>query len=314
MRDHPRRGSLQFAPRVRAKRIYPNVRSVPKVEGKEIVEFAGYKVGMLQARLIEKRRNMHQGTEIITPATVIEVPPLLILGARFYEKTPYGLKTITEIWHKDVEKNKYVKRKIRNVKASKTKKEDISSFDLARYIVATQPYLAGIGKKTPEIFEITSFSQNIDDVLSKLGQQLSVSDVFAPGEFIDVISVTTGKGFQGAVKRFGVKTLSHKARKVKRKAGNLGPRHPARVLWTVPQAGQMGFHRRTEYNKWIIDVGNGEKYQRPGGWPHYGVIKSDVIVLAGSVPGPTKRLIRMRNAIRPAQENTEKPEVMEVIW
>jgi large subunit ribosomal protein L3 len=85
-------------------------------------------------------------------------------------------------------------------------------------------------------------------------------------------------------------------------------------MWTVPQMGQMGFHIRTEYNKWVLQVGDDAKMvEKPGGWKHYGVVKSSYMILFGSVPGVPKRLIRMRHAIR-LQEKTEAPEVLEIIW
>jgi large subunit ribosomal protein L3 len=86
-------------------------------------------------------------------------------------------------------------------------------------------------------------------------------------------------------------------------------------MWTVPQMGQMGFHTRTEYNKWVIKVGDDPaEVSKPGGWKHYGVVKSSYIIVAGSVQGPSKRLIRMRHAIRPNEPSTEAPEIIEVVW
>ncbi len=330
-RYHPRRGSLQYSPRVRAKRIYPRVRHVPVVEGKNVVEFAGYKVGMLQVDYIEKRKNRFTNREVVEPATLIEAPPLKVLAARFYEKTPYGSRTVTELWSDKIENN--VARKITGIKPNKDKDSVLDKikegFDKIKLIVATQPKLAGIGKKAPEVFEIHYFpttplpsepssdnsSQLLDEISSLLGNEICVGDVFAPGVFVDVITVTKGKGFQGSVKRFGVKLLSHKARKIRRKAGTLGPWHPAKTRWTVPQTGQMGFHTRTEFNKWVIEVGDEpSRVSKSGGWKHYGVVKSDYIILHGSVPGPSKRLIRLRYAIRCHEPPTEAPEIKQLIW
>jgi large subunit ribosomal protein L3 len=65
----------------------------------------------------------------------------------------------------------------------------------------------------------------------------------------------------------------------------------------------MGFHQRTEYNKRIIKIGeNGEEITPKGGFVHYGVIRGDYVLVSGSVPGTVKRLIRMRDAIRPPQK------------
>lgn len=72
---------------------------------------------------------------------------------------------------------------------------------------------------------------------------------------MDVLAITKGKGFQGPVKRWGVKILPRKSRKTKRGVAVIGPWHPTRVLYTVPRAGQMGYFQRTEYNKRILKIG-----------------------------------------------------------
>ena len=62
--------------------------------------------------------------------------------------------------------------------------------------------------------------------------------------------------------------------------------------------GQMGFHNRYDYNKWIIQVGN-EGLKTKQGFQNYGFVKDDFIMIKGSLPGSSKRLIRMRLAINP---------------
>ena len=127
---------------------------------------------------------------------------------------------------------------------------------------------------------------------------------------MDAIAVTKGKGFQGAVKRWGVKLLHHKNRKHRRMIGTLGP-WLSWVRPTVPQAGQMGFHKRTEYNKRILKIGeNGEEITPQGGFPHYGIVRNEYVIVHGSLPGSVKRIIRMRHAIRYIKGvKVEKPEI-----
>jgi large subunit ribosomal protein L3 len=80
-------------------------------------------------------------------------------------------------------------------------------------------------------------------------------------------------------------------------------------MWTVPRAGQLGFHRRTEYGKQIIKIGaDGKEVTPKGGFHKYGVIKGPYIVLRGSIPGHVKRLIRLRHSVR-APEEAVKPEI-----
>ena len=67
---------------------------------------------------------------------------------------------------------------------------------------------------------------------------------------------------------------------------------------TVPQMGQMGFHKRTEYNKRILKICENVADINADGWKNYGLVKGNYVIVKGSVAGPTKRLIRMRHAIR----------------
>ncbi len=317
----PRRGSLQFVPRKRAKRIYPKLKVKP-IANKIFGGFAGYKVGMLSVKMIENRKgSVNYGKEVVVPATLIEVPDLFVFGVRVYEPLPYGYKAVGEVWNFDPIK-KYLSRKITLPKGKYEKSiDDLSIMENhhVRALISTQPWKAGIRKKTPEVFEVPLYG-SIDDVISfvkdNLGKEISVDSVFKAGDFIDVSSVTKGKGFQGSVKRFGVKLQKRgKTDKVARRVGTLGPWHPARTSWRVPQHGQLGFHTRTEYNKMIIEVGDSpERVNKSSGWEHYGVVRSKYIILKGSVPGPAKRLIMMRHAIRPVDGKYDEIQVEKLLW
>lgn len=137
------------------------------------------------------------------------------------------------------------------------------------------------------------------------------SDFAKSGALVDVAAVTKGKGFQGAVKRWGVKLLSHKNSKHRRMIGTLGPKRPGLVRPTVPQSGQMGYHQRTEFNKRIIKIGeSGEEVNPKGGFLHYGSVRNNYLLIYGSVPGPTKRLIRIRDPVRPSKVSGDAPDVV----
>ena len=146
-----------------------------------------------------------------------------------------------------------------------------------------------------------------EEAQSLVGKELKVSDVIKPGMFLDVMAATKGKGWQGPVKRFGVATQRRKATGKVRHVGTLGPFHPAYVQYTVPMPGQMGFHKRTELNKLVMAVIPKEELDKlspASGWPHYGVVRNDCILLKGSIPGPKKRIVRLRLSVRkqPAEE------------
>ncbi len=310
--SRPRRGSLAFSPRKRASSIVPRIRSWPDYDGEpKLLGFAGYKAGMTHIIMIDDRRNSPTyGEEIVVPVTVIECPPLKVMGIRVYKNTPYGLQIAGEVWTNELDE--YLGRRINLPKKTPDvdKLREIEDIAEVRVITYTQPYkITGVPKKVPDVMEQKVGGSDINAVLDyaieKLGKEVRISEVFQEGALIDVIAITKGKGFQGPVKRWGVITLDAKhARSSKhRRVGTLGPWTPARVRWTVPQAGQMGFHQRTEYNKRIIKIGeNGEEITPKGGFVHYGVIRSDYVLVSGSVPGPVKRLIRMRDAIRPPKK------------
>ncbi len=178
--------------------------------------------------------------------------------------------------------------------------------DDIRVIVSTIPVLSGIGKKKPELVEIKIGGGMIEDRIKYaeeiLGGYILPSDVFLEGQFIDVIGVTKGKGFQGVIKRFGVKELPrwHKHRKGSRKIGARSPGFG--TMSETPQAGQMGFHRRTEYNKRIIRIGmNGWEITPKGGFLGYGLVYGPYIMLHGSTIGIRKRLLVLRHPIRPPE-------------
>ena len=185
-----------------------------------------------------------------------------------------------------------------------------------RGIFQTQPYETSLPRKKPDIIEIkvNSIKNSIEEfkfALEHLGKEMRARDVLTEGDLIDVIAVTKGKGFQGPVKRFGIKILTRKNSKIKRAVACIGPWHPARVLYTVPRPGQLGFHQRTEYHKRIMQIGENEEEINPkGGLINYGKIKGDYLLILGSVPGPKKRLIRLRKTIRPLKSfEVKSPEI-----
>ena len=140
-----------------------------------------------------------------------------------------------------------------------------------------------------------------------------MTDVFKPGQLVDISAVTKGFGFQGSIKRWGIRRLSHKAQKIRRKVATLGPWHPHKVRWTVPQMGQTGYHTRTEYNKRILRISADPKeILNQAGWKNYGIVKGSFIIILGSVGGITKRLVILRQALRPYRAE-QVPQLQEVL-
>jgi len=316
-KHHPKRGSRGFSPRKRAKAETPHIKSWPTGGDKPKIQgFLGYKAGMTHAFVVDYRpTSTTSGKEVVMPVSVVETPPMRIAAIRAYKKTHHGSETIGEIWAEKF--NSELSKRIPLPKSDKKKNWNITkNADDIRVIVYTQPKLVtGIPKKIPEIRELGisggSIDERIEYAKSILGKEVTINDVVREGDMLDVIAVTTGKGFQGHVKRWGVKLLSHKNSKHRRMIGTAGSWHPSWIQQTVPQAGQTGYHQRTEYNKRVIKIGEkGEEITPSGGFPHYGLIRNSYVLIHGSIPGPTKRLISMRDAIRYQRGvKIEKPDI-----
>lgn len=298
---NPHHGSLQFWPRKRAKRVYARVRSNLTGKDAKPLEFAGYKVGMTHVEVTDNRPNsITKGEAIVYPVTIIECPPIKISSIKFYKNTTNGSKVVSEVFSDKLDKE--LERKIR-VKSVKKKVDDIKEFDDVKVTVYTNPKLTTIGKKKPEFFEVCVGGKKEDKLKwakENLGKEVNVADVFQEGQQIDIHAVTKGKGFQGPVKRFGVSLKHHKSEKGVRRVGSLGPwKAQGHVMWKVAHAGQMGYHLRTEYNKWLLKIGaNPDEVNTKSGFKRYGVVKNPYVLVKGSIPGPVKRLMRLTNTIR----------------
>jgi large subunit ribosomal protein L3 len=293
---------MQFWPRKRASSSHARIRTWNATKDAKPLAFAGYKAGMTHLMIIDnKATSPTKGETIAMPVTVVECPPLKVAGVRCYHLRNNRLVLATQVWSDKLDKD--LSRILPLPKKSKTtiaqlKPEQYREF---RLLVHTQPRLAGL-KKTPEVFEVGmggTAQQQLEYAKGMLGKDLQIKDVFAQGQQVDSHAISTGKGLQGPVKRFGVSIRSHKSQKTTRGPGALGPWH-GNFNWPVAHAGQMGYHQRTEYNKWIVQIGDDPvKINPAGGFVQYGQVRSPYVVIKGSVPGPTKRLIKLTTPLRP---------------
>lgn len=82
------------------------------------------------------------------------------------------------------------------------------------------------------------------------------------------------------------------------------------VRKTIRQAGQTGYHQRTEFNKQVLRISSPEDNEvtPDGGFLHYGEVSNPYMILRGSLPGPAKRLLRFRDACRP-RKNVGEAEI-----
>jgi len=281
--------------------------------------------------------------EVVEAVTILETPPVVVVGIVGYVETPRGLRQLTSVWAEHLSeecrrrfyKNWYKSKRKAFSKASKkwTDEDGKKSIErdlekikkyctVVRVLVHTQQKLIRLKQKKAHIMEMQinggTIAQKVDWAKEHLEKTISVSSVFGQDEMIDVIGVTKGKGFRGVTFRWGTKKLPRKTHKGLRKVACIGAWHPARVGFTVPRAGQCGYHHRVDRNKKIYRIGRGihtkdnklvkdnasteyditEKTITPmGGFPHYGEVNEDFVMLKGCVPGPKKRVLTLRKSL-----------------
>ena len=312
----PRHGSMGFSPRKRSESPVPHFSSWPEIEtGPKLQGFAGYKAGMTHAFVVDYRpTSTTSGQEVQIPVTVIETPPMRVAAVRVYRRGHAGLVVAGEMWADKIDKE--LRRLFPTPKkhdgSDALGKLDAAEIDDVRVITYTQPILVtGVPKKEPELMEQRigggTLPERLEYARTLLGREIRVSDFCREGSMVDVAAITKGKGWQGHHTRWGTKLLSHKNSKHRRNIGTLGNFQPGYVRPTVPQSGQLGYHQRTEYNKRILRIGDDGKDITPdGGFMHYGPVRTSYVLVHGSIPGPTKRLIRFRDAARGGYVHLEK--------
>lgn len=345
--EAPRHGSLGFLPRKRTKKHRGKIRSFPKDTDRDapahLTAFMGYKAGMTHVvRFVERPGSNDHKKETVEAVTILETPPMVVVGIVGYTRTPTGLRALTTVWaqHLGEEmrrrfyKNWYASKKKAFTKYAKKYDGDKKAGDdvekevarikahccVVRVIAHTQIRKLNLRQKKAHVLEIqinggADTAAQVDFGRSLFEQEVPVGNVFAEGERVDVIGVTKGHGTEGVVTRWGVSRLARKTHRGLRKVACIGAWHPARVQFSVARAGQNGYHHRTEKNKRIYRMGKkvaeGEKdttcttevdltekgITPVGGFPHYGIITNDWVMLKGCVPGPKKRPITMRKTI-----------------
>jgi large subunit ribosomal protein L3 len=315
----PRHGSLAYLPRKRAKSILGRIRFWPRIEGDapRLLGFAGYKAGMTHVFKIEDRkRSPNFGKEVVSSATVLDTPPIFVCAMRVLTRDLYGLRNLSEAWVKDppkeLEKILTVPESFSTDESLKKIEENLANVSTVRVVAITQPRQTSVPKKKPDIMEIEvgggTILQRFEYAKALLGKAIAPTELFKDGQYVDTVAVSTGKGWQGPVKRWGVTILQAKGRKTKRGVATLGPWNPHHVMYSVARAGQMGFHQRTEFNKRILKIGaDGKEITPKGGFIRYGVVRGPYMLLEGSVAGTEKRAIRLRYPARPPGDVGEEP-------
>ena len=116
----------------------------------------------------------------------------------------------------------------------------------------------------------------------EIGQELK-ADLFNPGDIIDVVGTSKGKGFAGAVKRhnFARGSMGHGS-KYHRRPGSLAAKGPARVFKGRKLPGHLGGERVTVQGLKVVKV-----------YP-----ERNLILIKGSIPGPRKGLVIIKDSVK----------------
>ncbi|KAL8669281.1 MAG: hypothetical protein Q9168_006122 [Polycauliona sp. 1 TL-2023] len=337
--EAPRHGSLAFLPRKRASRHRGKVKSFPKDNPKEPVHLTaamGYKAGMttIVRDLDRPGAKMHK-KEVVEAVTVIETPPMVVVGIVGYIETPRGLRSLTTVWAEhlsDEVKRRFYKNWYKSKKKAFTKYakkhaensgqpinrelERIKKYcTVVRVLAHTQIRQTPLKQKKAHLMEIQvnggSVPDKVDFSKGLFEKSVEIGSIFEQDEMVDCIAVTKGHGFQGVTSRWGTKKLPRKTHKGLRKVACIGAWHPSHVQWTVARAGQDGYHHRTSVNHKVYRIGSGKaednastefdvskKQITPmGGFVRYGSVKNDFVILKGSVPGVKKRIMTLRKSM-----------------
>jgi len=329
---------LGFLPRKRTKHHQGKIKSFPR-DNKDakphFTAFMGFKAGMTHiVREVNKPGSLSHKKEVVEAVTILETPPMVVVGVVGYVETPRGLRTLTTVfaqhlsepfirrmyknWYHSKRKafTKYVKKYTDQARKPIDKElaRIVKYAQVVRVIAHTQVKKLGLGQKKAHVIEIQvnggTAKDKVEFAKSWFEKEVPVTGVFAQNEMVDVIGVTKGKGYEGVTTRWGVQRLPRKTHRGLRKVGCIGSWHPARVKFSVPRAGQNGYHHRTELNKKIYRVGKGtDKHNATtesdltlkaitpmGGFPHYGVVDEDWLMLKGCVVGPKKRVLTLRKS------------------
>eukprot|EP00945_MAST-04E_sp_MAST-4E-sp1_P005380 g5380.t1 len=348
--EAPRHGSLGFLPRKRSRRHQGRIRSFPRDDAKaapHLTAFMAYKAGMTHVmRTVDRPGSKVHKQDVVEAVTVLEAPPMVVVGVCGYNETVDGLRTVTTVWAEHLSeecrrrfyKNWYQSKQKAFTKYSKKTAENKKDFNaelqrikdhcsIVRVIAHTQIKKVKLRQKKAHVMEIQvnggSVSDKVDFAVGLFEKNVPISTVFQENEMLDTHALNKGHGFSGVITRWGVTRLPRKTHKGLRKVACIGAWHPSRLRFQVGRAGQRGYHHRTEINKKVYRLGKAgdkkscstdqdltEKSITPmGGFPHYGEVNEDWIMIKGGVTGPKKRVITLRKSLL---EHTSKKALEDV--
>ncbi len=215
---------------------------------------------MVQKAIVGEKVGMTQvwdDDNKIVPVTVVKVTPCRVVQVKTPENDGYSAIQVT----------------VGNKEARKLSKP------------AAGHYAAAGVEPGTELVEL-----RVDDTSEyPVGHEFG-ADTFSPGDMVDAIGTSKGKGFAGVMKRhnFSGQKASHGAHLIHRMPGSVGQcATPARVFKGTRMAGRMGGERVTTQSLRVVQA-DAEK---------------NVVLVRGSVPGPKGGTVIIRNAVKRGTDN-----------
>jgi len=213
------------------------------------------------------------------PVSLIEVGPCEVTQIKTKEKDGYNA---IQVGFKKIEKPKKIKKPMKGkefkyLREFRIVKEDKSSFP---------PFaVAQVGDEAKASSSPFAVAQVGDEAKASsspfaVAQVIDVS-IFKTGDIVKVSGLSKGKGFAGAVKRWGFKgrlSVTHGTKHELRTLGSVGSSFPERVTKGRKMAGRMGFERVTVKNLKVVKVDK----------------ENNILAVKGAVPGRKGTLLEIR--------------------
>jgi large subunit ribosomal protein L3 len=202
--------------------------------------------------ILGKKLGMTQifdGTGNLVPVTVVEAGPCVVVGLRTPEREGYAAVQL--------------------------------GFGTLRDTRATKPYKGVFAKRGLALSRTVREIRAAKDEAFEVGQALR-ADVFSGGDRVDVVGVSKGKGFAGAMKRhnFGGQGVSHGNSLMHRAVGSIGSSQIARVFKGKRMPGRLGGARTTVRGLRVVSVD----------------LERNLLLIRGAVPGPRGSIVLVRGA------------------
>merc|ERR1711997_1302342 len=173
----PRHGSLKFLPKKRCTRPRGTPKSFPKDDASQpihLTAFVGFKAGMTHVvREAEKPGSAINKKEVVEPVTIVECPPLKVVGVTGYIKTADGPRSIKTVW------------------AARLTDEVKRRFYKNWYACQKKAHLIEIQVNGGSI------ADKVDWCRTNFEKDVAVNTVFNEAEMIDCIGITKGRGYHG---------------------------------------------------------------------------------------------------------------------